>query len=86
MSDTSYLAHRPFLAYFQLSSTELLILRAALCRARARSFRAAVASRSLSQMWDMIRNVREVDRLVEDVDGELMRSLPIWPRLQSGLL
>jgi hypothetical protein len=79
MLDSSYPGHGTFLAPCSLSSTELLILRAALCRARARSIREAWCSRSISQTWDMIRSVWEVDRLVEDVNCELARCLPIWP-------
>jgi hypothetical protein len=82
MADSSYLPQPTFLARFSLTSAELVVLRGALCRARARSARVAVRSRSVSQIWDMIRNVWEVDGLVDDVNSELERSCPIWPRLR----
>lgn len=63
-----------------MSATELLMLRSRLCRARTRSIRIAVHSRSLSQIRDMIRNIREIDCLVADVHLELAQCLSIWPR------
>jgi hypothetical protein len=79
MSDSLYPGKSTTLGLSSLSSTELLVLRAALCRARTHSIREALGSRSPSQIWDMIRNVWEVDGLVDDVNYELARCLSIWP-------
>jgi hypothetical protein len=62
----------------QLTWPELLMLGTKLSRARRRSFQAAVQSRSIEQVWDMIRIINDLADVADDVDRELVRALPPW--------
>ena len=79
MPGSSYLRQRTLLETVALNSSELLMLRARLSRARVLSIRTAVRSRSVSQIRDMVRNAWELRDLLDDVNGELAVCLAIWP-------
>jgi hypothetical protein len=56
----------------QLTRLELLALTAKLCNSKRRAMQVAVHSRSLGEVWDMIRLINDLADVADDLDRSLM--------------
>lgn len=56
----------------QLTRLELLALTAKMCNSKRRALQVAVHSRSLAEIWDMIRLMNDLADLADDLDQSLV--------------